>query len=51
MFQCYKIFGSTEDERVTWHAARTACMNLGGNLATIPNEQVQGTANSSVAPR
>ncbi|NXS54327.1 MRC1 protein, partial [Brachypteracias leptosomus] len=41
--KCYKIFGSTEDERVTWHAARTACMNLGGNLATIPNEQVQGT--------
>ncbi|GAB0184743.1 macrophage mannose receptor 1 [Grus japonensis] len=38
---CYKIFGSAEDERVTWHAARTACMNLGGNLATIPNEQVQ----------
>ncbi|KAM9024791.1 macrophage mannose receptor 1-like isoform 1-T1 [Ara ararauna] len=39
--KCYKIFGSTEDERVTWHAARTACMNLGGNLATIHNEQVQ----------
>uniref|UniRef100_A0A8B9SG96 C-type lectin domain-containing protein n=1 Tax=Anas platyrhynchos TaxID=8839 RepID=A0A8B9SG96_ANAPL len=39
--KCYKIFGSTEDERVTWHAARTACMNLGGNLATISNEQVQ----------
>lgn len=26
-----------------WHAARDACINLGGNLATIPNEQVQGT--------
>ncbi|XP_009079448.1 PREDICTED: macrophage mannose receptor 1-like, partial [Acanthisitta chloris] len=39
--KCYKIFGSTEEERVTWRAARTACMNLGGNLATIPNEQVQ----------
>ncbi|XP_054245985.1 macrophage mannose receptor 1-like [Indicator indicator] len=39
--KCYKIFGSAEDERVTWHAARTACMNLGGNLASIPNAQVQ----------
>ncbi|XP_006119560.2 macrophage mannose receptor 1-like isoform X1 [Pelodiscus sinensis] len=39
--KCYKMFGSNEDERLTWHAARTACMNLGGNLASIPNEQVQ----------
>ncbi|XP_064018396.1 macrophage mannose receptor 1 isoform X1 [Pogoniulus pusillus] len=39
--KCYKVFGSAEEKRVTWHAARTACMNLGGNLASIPNEQVQ----------
>ncbi|EMP36986.1 Macrophage mannose receptor 1, partial [Chelonia mydas] len=39
--KCYKMFGSNEDERLSWHAARTACMNLGGNLVTIPNEQVQ----------
>ncbi|XP_050795449.1 macrophage mannose receptor 1-like [Gopherus flavomarginatus] len=39
--KCYKMFGSNEDERLSWHAARTACVNLGGNLVTIPNEQVQ----------
>lgn len=31
-----------------WHAARNACIDLGGNLATIPNEQVQGTYMGSV---
>lgn len=37
------MFGSKEDERKSWHAARKACMDLGGNLATIPNGEVQGT--------
>lgn len=40
--QCYKIFGSREEERLTWHSARSACIELGGNLASIHNEQVQG---------
>uniref|UniRef100_A0A8C8RHJ4 Macrophage mannose receptor 1 n=1 Tax=Pelusios castaneus TaxID=367368 RepID=A0A8C8RHJ4_9SAUR len=39
--KCYKMFGANEDERLSWHAARKACMDFGGNLATIPNEQVQ----------
>ncbi|KAJ7408292.1 Macrophage mannose receptor 1 [Pitangus sulphuratus] len=38
---CVVMYKNLEEERVTWHAARTACMDLGGNLATIPNEQVQ----------
>ncbi|XP_074013155.1 macrophage mannose receptor 1-like [Numenius arquata] len=39
--KCYKIFGSKEEERLTWHAARSACIGLGGNLASIHDEQVQ----------
>ncbi|XP_065254347.1 macrophage mannose receptor 1-like [Emys orbicularis] len=39
--KCFKIFGSSENERLTWHAARTACINLEGNLASIPSEEVQ----------
>ncbi|KAM9163688.1 macrophage mannose receptor 1-like isoform 1-T1 [Pangshura tecta] len=39
--KCYKIFGSSEAERLTWHAARNICVKLGGNLASIHNEQVQ----------
>ncbi|XP_014457049.1 macrophage mannose receptor 1 isoform X1 [Alligator mississippiensis] len=39
--KCYRMFGSKEDERKSWHAARKACMDLGGNLATIPNGEVQ----------
>uniref|UniRef100_A0A8B9RWH5 Macrophage mannose receptor 1 n=1 Tax=Accipiter nisus TaxID=211598 RepID=A0A8B9RWH5_9AVES len=39
--KCYKIFGSREEERLTWHSARSACIELGGNLASIHNEQVQ----------
>ncbi|XP_026505209.1 macrophage mannose receptor 1-like [Terrapene carolina triunguis] len=38
---CYKIFGSSEAERLTWHAARNTCIKLGGILASIHNEQVQ----------
>ncbi|NXE05186.1 MRC1 protein, partial [Lophotis ruficrista] len=36
--QCYKFFGSSYEY---WHTARRTCMNLGGNLASIHNEQVQ----------
>nr|XP_009671983.1 PREDICTED: LOW QUALITY PROTEIN: macrophage mannose receptor 1-like [Struthio camelus australis] len=39
--KCYKIFGYSEEERLTWHAARSTCIELGGNLASIHNEQVQ----------
>ncbi|CAM5112433.1 unnamed protein product, partial [Natator depressus] len=39
--KCYKIFGSSEAERLTWHAARNTCIKLGGNLASVHNEQVQ----------
>uniref|UniRef100_A0A8C8BII7 MRC1 protein n=1 Tax=Otus sunia TaxID=257818 RepID=A0A8C8BII7_9STRI len=39
--KCYKIFGSREEEKLTWHSARSACIGLGGNLASIHNEQVQ----------
>ncbi|CAM4596068.1 macrophage mannose receptor 1-like [Lepidochelys kempii] len=39
--KCFKIFGSSEKERLTWHAARTACVNLEGNLASILSEEVQ----------
>ncbi|XP_008628096.1 PREDICTED: macrophage mannose receptor 1 isoform X1 [Corvus brachyrhynchos] len=36
--QCYKFFGSGYDY---WNTARRVCMSLGGNLASIPNVQVQ----------
>ncbi|NWY51314.1 MRC1 protein, partial [Chionis minor] len=36
--QCYKIFGSAYGY---WHTARRSCISLGGNLASIHNEQVQ----------
>ncbi|XP_075778588.1 macrophage mannose receptor 1-like isoform X3 [Pelodiscus sinensis] len=39
--KCYKIFGANENETLMWHAARMACINLGGNLASIPNKEVQ----------
>ncbi|XP_051465466.1 macrophage mannose receptor 1-like isoform X2 [Apus apus] len=39
--KCFKIFASDITRNLMWHAARDACINLGGNLATIPNEQVQ----------
>ncbi|KAM4705171.1 macrophage mannose receptor 1 [Rhinophrynus dorsalis] len=39
--KCYKIFGNEEGEKVEWHAARTVCMQSGGNLATIDDEIVQ----------
>uniref|UniRef100_A0A803V9G9 MRC1 protein n=1 Tax=Ficedula albicollis TaxID=59894 RepID=A0A803V9G9_FICAL len=36
--QCYKFFGSGYD---FWSTGRRVCTSLGGNLASIPNEQVQ----------
>uniref|UniRef100_H0YSP9 Macrophage mannose receptor 1 n=1 Tax=Taeniopygia guttata TaxID=59729 RepID=H0YSP9_TAEGU len=39
--KCFKVFASNITTNLTWHAARDVCFNLGGNLATIPNEQVQ----------
>ncbi|KAJ7408294.1 hypothetical protein BTVI_60109 [Pitangus sulphuratus] len=36
--QCYKFFGSSYDY---WITARRTCISLGGNLASIHNEQVQ----------
>ncbi|RLW11503.1 hypothetical protein DV515_00001465, partial [Chloebia gouldiae] len=38
---CPEIFASNITRNLTWHAARDVCFNLGGNLATIPNERVQ----------
>uniref|UniRef100_A0A8C5T5E2 Mannose receptor C-type 1 n=1 Tax=Malurus cyaneus samueli TaxID=2593467 RepID=A0A8C5T5E2_9PASS len=39
--KCFKVFASNVTRNLTWHAARDVCFKLGGNLATIPNEQVQ----------
>ncbi|XP_058675071.1 macrophage mannose receptor 1-like isoform X2 [Ammospiza caudacuta] len=39
--KCFKVFASNITRNLTWHAAQGVCFNLGGNLATIPNEQVQ----------
>ncbi|NXV11484.1 MRC1 protein, partial [Cepphus grylle] len=36
--QCYKFFGHSYEN---WHSARRICISLGGNLASIHNEQVQ----------
>uniref|UniRef100_A0A8C0H605 C-type lectin domain-containing protein n=1 Tax=Chelonoidis abingdonii TaxID=106734 RepID=A0A8C0H605_CHEAB len=39
--KCYKMFGSRDEDRVMWIPAHRTCINFGGNLASIPNEQVQ----------
>uniref|UniRef100_A0A452GX85 Mannose receptor C-type 1 n=1 Tax=Gopherus agassizii TaxID=38772 RepID=A0A452GX85_9SAUR len=39
--KCYKMFGSRDEDRVMWIPARRTCAKFGGNLASIPNEQVQ----------
>ncbi|CAM5119923.1 unnamed protein product [Natator depressus] len=39
--KCYKVFGSRDEDRVMWIPARRTCVKFGGNLASIPNEQVQ----------
>ncbi|KAG8443229.1 hypothetical protein GDO86_011872 [Hymenochirus boettgeri] len=39
--RCYKIFGNEKDEIVDWETARTSCMRLKGNLATVEDEFVQ----------
>jgi C-type mannose receptor len=42
LFQCFKIFGFSEEERKTWQAARKACIGFKGNLVSIQNEKEQG---------
>ncbi|XP_077159816.1 macrophage mannose receptor 1-like [Paroedura picta] len=39
--KCFKIFGIHEEERKNWSDSRNACKSLGGNLAAIPNKEVQ----------
>uniref|UniRef100_A0A8C3EH72 Uncharacterized protein n=1 Tax=Corvus moneduloides TaxID=1196302 RepID=A0A8C3EH72_CORMO len=39
--KCFKVFGLDENDTLTWHAARNSCIDLGGNLATIPKKEVQ----------
>lgn len=40
--QCFKIFASNTTRKLAWHDAREVCTHLGGNLASVPNQQVQG---------
>uniref|UniRef100_A0A8C2SV91 Macrophage mannose receptor 1-like n=1 Tax=Coturnix japonica TaxID=93934 RepID=A0A8C2SV91_COTJA len=39
--KCFKIFASNTTRKLAWHDAREVCIDLGGNLASVPNEQVQ----------
>ncbi|XP_053119453.1 macrophage mannose receptor 1 isoform X2 [Hemicordylus capensis] len=39
--KCYKFFGLKEEEQKSWGDARTVCVRLKGNLATISNERTQ----------
>uniref|UniRef100_A0A8C9WMS0 Macrophage mannose receptor 1 n=1 Tax=Scleropages formosus TaxID=113540 RepID=A0A8C9WMS0_SCLFO len=39
--KCYKVFGAISSDWKPWQEARTYCINLGGNLASILNEQEQ----------
>ncbi|OXB84687.1 UNVERIFIED_CONTAM: hypothetical protein H355_001164 [Colinus virginianus] len=39
--KCFKIFASNTTRKLAWHDAREVCIDLGGNLASIPNERVQ----------
>ncbi|NXC92725.1 MRC1 protein, partial [Certhia familiaris] len=39
--KCFKIFGFTENDTLTWHAARNNCIDLGGNLVTISKKEEQ----------
>ena len=45
---CFKIFASKITRKLMWHAAQNACISLGGNLATIPHEQVRRTYMGSI---
>ncbi|KAM9308126.1 macrophage mannose receptor 1 [Gastrophryne carolinensis] len=36
--QCYRIYGKEEGEIADWDAARSACMQMQGNLVSIPND-------------
>ncbi|NWW90882.1 MRC1 protein, partial [Rhynochetos jubatus] len=39
--KCFKAFGFTENDTLTWHAARNNCIDFGGNLATISRKEMQ----------
>ncbi|XP_011362718.1 macrophage mannose receptor 1 [Pteropus vampyrus] len=39
--KCFKIFGFVEEERKAWQEARKACIDLGGNLASVSSEREQ----------
>ncbi|XP_054027132.1 macrophage mannose receptor 1 [Dryobates pubescens] len=41
--KCFKLFGLTDNDTLTWHAARNECISLGGNLATISREETQAS--------
>ncbi|XP_054452124.1 macrophage mannose receptor 1-like [Anoplopoma fimbria] len=44
--KCYSIINNQKE---TWHGARTQCKAMGGNLATIPSRQVQLFLNAELA--
>ncbi|XP_061441866.1 LOW QUALITY PROTEIN: macrophage mannose receptor 1-like [Rhineura floridana] len=46
--KCYKIFGFKEEEQNTWNSARSLCLDLQGNLATVSNERVQAFLTSQL---
>ncbi|XP_077347036.1 macrophage mannose receptor 1 [Lithobates pipiens] len=39
--KCFRIYGEEDDDLVEWHAARSACQQVGGNLASISDDVVQ----------
>ncbi|XP_068091671.1 macrophage mannose receptor 1-like isoform X2 [Hyperolius riggenbachi] len=39
--KCYRLYGEEYDNAVDWQSARSACMNEGGNLASIPDAVTQ----------
>ncbi|XP_031470280.1 macrophage mannose receptor 1-like [Phasianus colchicus] len=39
--KCFKIFASNTTRKLAWHDAREVCIHLGGNLASVLNQQVQ----------
>ncbi|XP_019388002.1 PREDICTED: macrophage mannose receptor 1-like [Crocodylus porosus] len=39
--KCFKLFDSIKKEAQSWHAARTTCISLGGNLVTVSSAELQ----------